>query len=67
MPGPTRTLRRDLQELGPITEFSIAGDAGDRQPLERVYRVEGADMVEFYTVRYTADSTIDDLELLREY
>jgi len=56
-----------LQELGPITEFSIAGDAGDRQPLERVYRVEGADMVEFYTVRYTADSTIDDLELLREY
>jgi len=66
VPGPVRTLRRDLQELGPITEYSIAADAG-RQPLERVYRVEGAEMVEFYTVRYAADSTIDELELLREY
>jgi CubicO group peptidase (beta-lactamase class C family) len=67
VPGPIRTLRRDLQELGPITSYSLAAESGGRHPLERVYRVEGANMVEFYTVRYTADSTIDDLELLREY
>jgi hypothetical protein len=67
VPGPIRTLRRDLQELGPITSYSVAAESGGRHPLERVYRVEGANMVEFYTVRYTADSTIDDLELLREY
>jgi hypothetical protein len=32
-----------------------------------VYRVEGRDMVEYYTVRYAADAKILGLELFREY
>jgi hypothetical protein len=32
-----------------------------------VYRVEGKDMVEFYTVRYGAGAKILALDLFREY
>jgi hypothetical protein len=33
----------------------------------RVYRVEEKDMVEFYTVSYSQDSRIDDIDLFSEY
>jgi hypothetical protein len=33
----------------------------------RVYRVEEKDMVEFYTVNYSQDSRIDDIDLFSEY
>jgi hypothetical protein len=35
--------------------------------VRRVYRVEEKDMVEFYTVGYTPDSRIDDIDLFSEY
>jgi CubicO group peptidase (beta-lactamase class C family) len=64
---PTQTLRRDLAELGPILHFSVAADHATVAGRTRVYRVEGKDMVEFYTVRYGADAKILGLELFREY
>jgi hypothetical protein len=33
----------------------------------RVYRVEEKAMVEFYTVTYSQDSRIDDIDLFSEY
>lgn len=67
IPAPLDTLRRDLHELGAINRFSLAADASSAHPHQRVYRVEGEDMVEFYTVRYTPDALIDDVDLFREY
>ncbi len=64
---PTQTLRRDLSELGPIQHFSVAADRGTLEGRVRVYRVEGKDMVEFYTVKYGADAKILALDLLREF
>ncbi|MEP6885264.1 MAG: serine hydrolase domain-containing protein [Gammaproteobacteria bacterium] len=64
---PTQTLRRDLAELGPILHFSVAADHATSGGRTRVYRVEGRDMVNFYTVRYGADSKIQDLELFQEF
>lgn len=66
VPSAMNTLRRDLSELGPVVSFALV-DQRERSPLERVYRVEKKDMVEFFTVRYTPDGRIDDLELLSEY
>ncbi len=43
--------------------MTLAEQRGDA----RVYRVEKKDMVEFFTVRYSPDSLIDDLELFSEY
>ena len=67
MPSTMSTLQRDLHELGTINRFSLAKDASPDDAHRRVYRVEGDDMVEFYTVTYTDDSRIDSLDLFREY
>jgi hypothetical protein len=67
VPSTMNTLRRDLHELGTMNRFSLAQEVSPEHPHRRVYRVEGDDMVEFYTVDYTDDSRIDGLELLREY
>ena len=64
---PVQTLRRDLSELGPILRFSLAAEHGSLLGRTRVYRVEGKDMVEFYTVRYGANAKILALDLFREY
>jgi hypothetical protein len=64
---PTQTLRRDLAELGPILHFNVAADHVTLEGRTRVYRVEGKDMVEFYTVRYGAGAKILALDLFREY
>ena len=64
---PVQTLRRDLVELGPILHFTVASDHHTPEGWIRVYRVEGQDMVEFYTVKYGADAKILDLDLLREF
>jgi CubicO group peptidase (beta-lactamase class C family) len=66
IPSAMNTLRRDLQELGPVLRLALAGERRG-EPQERVYRVEKRDMVEFFTVRYAADSTIDDIDLLSEF
>ncbi len=65
MPSSTDTLRRDLRELGPLLRLTLAGERG--AGAERVYRVEKKDMLEFFTVRYAPDSSIDDVELFSEY
>ena len=66
VPGAMSTLRRDLQERGPILKLTLAEQGVATDP-QRVYRVEEKDMVEFYTVRYAPDSRIDDLDLFSEY
>lgn len=64
---PLRTLRRDLDELGPILHFSVASQHDTAEGRDRVYRVEGKDMVEFYAVSYGSDAKISAVELFREY
>ena len=65
-PAVINTLRRDLRERGPILTLTVAQERGS-VPARRVYRVEEKDMVEFYTVRYTQESQIDDIDLFSEY
>jgi CubicO group peptidase (beta-lactamase class C family) len=66
VPAAMATLRRDLQERGPILRLSLAERLGGTDA-RRVYRVEEKDMVEFYTVRYSQDARIDDIDLFSEY
>jgi CubicO group peptidase (beta-lactamase class C family) len=66
VPAALNTLRRDLRERGPILTVSLAESRGGSNA-RRVYRVEEKDMVEFYTVGYTPDSRIDDIDLFSEY
>ena len=42
-------------------------DQGVGADSRRVYRAEEKDMVEFYTVDYSPDARIDDLDLFSEY
>jgi CubicO group peptidase (beta-lactamase class C family) len=65
VPSAMNTLRRDLQERGPIVKFALAEQGGGAD--SRVYRAEEKDMVEFYTVNYSPDSRIDDIDLLSQY
>jgi CubicO group peptidase (beta-lactamase class C family) len=72
VPSSMDTLRRDLKELGPILTLTLVEQSGvgavrGGMDQQRVYRVEKKDMVEFFTVRYTPDALIDDIELLSEY
>jgi len=66
VPSAMNTLRRDLQERGPILKFTLA-EQGRGADSRRVYRAEEKDMVEFYTVNYSSDSRIDDIDLFSEY
>jgi hypothetical protein len=65
-PATINTLRRDLQERGPILKLTVAEERAG-VPARRIYRAEEKDMVEFYTVAYTPDSQIDDIDLFSEY
>jgi Beta-lactamase len=66
VPAAMNTLRRDLRERGPILKLDLAEQRGGAEA-RRVYRVEEKDMVEFYTVAYSPDSRIEDIDLLSEY
>jgi CubicO group peptidase (beta-lactamase class C family) len=66
VPSTVNTLRRDLSERGPILNLNLAEQRGSAD-VRRVYRVEEKDMVQFYTVSYTRDSLIDDINLFNEY
>jgi CubicO group peptidase (beta-lactamase class C family) len=57
------TLRRDLQERGPILDLELV----DETAHARVYRAEEKDMMEFYTVAYAPDGRIEDFDLSSEY
>ncbi len=65
VPAAMSTLRRDLRERGPILKLALADERAAHA--RRVYRVEEKDMVEFYTVSYLPDSSIDDIDLFSEY
>lgn len=62
---PAQTLRRELHELGPILRFSLVAEhsAGTH----RVYRVEGKDMVDFFGIDYGQGTSLQSLDLFREY
>lgn len=60
------TLHRTLVEAGPVLELSVADDRRVGAGRERVYRVEQADMVDFYRVSYRG-ATPRAITLLREY
>ena len=60
------TLRRTLLEAGPVLTLSVADDHVTGSARERVYRVEQADMVDFYRVSYRG-KTARTIELFREY
>ena len=65
-PAAINTLRRDLQERGPILKLTVADERGDVRA-RRIYRAEEKDMVEFYSVGYTQDAQIEDIDLFSEY
>jgi hypothetical protein len=65
VPAALSTLRRDLKERGPILQLTLVDQSGGTA--RRVYRAEEKDMVEFFTVSYGQDSTIDDIDLFAEY
>jgi CubicO group peptidase (beta-lactamase class C family) len=65
VPAALNTLKRDLRERGPILNLATAAQSGG--DARRVYRVEEKDMVEFYTVSYSSDAKIDDIDLFSEY
>jgi hypothetical protein len=68
----TAALARDLHATGAIGATSFAeerlasGGAPERQ-LERVYRVETAEMVDFFTVRYGQGGAVEHIDLYHEY
>jgi hypothetical protein len=66
VPAAMNTLRRDLRERGPILKLTLADEVGGT-PARRVYRAEEKNMVEFYSVSYSPDSAIDDIDLFSEY
>ena len=66
VPAAMGTLRRDLRERGPILKLDLAEQRGGHRS-RRVYRALEQSMVEYYTVSYSPDSRIDDIELLSEY
>lgn len=60
-------LARDLRETGPIEDISFSEERKTPAGLERVYRVDTQEMVDFFTVRYLNGGIIDDIALYHEY
>lgn len=62
-----RALARDLRETGPIQGVSFAEERDAGIGLERVYRVDTRQMVDYFTVRYRRDGLIEAIDLYHEY
>jgi hypothetical protein len=60
-------LARDLRETGPIERLAFAEERSAKAGLERVYRVDTREMVDFFTVRYLKGGVIDEVALYHEY
>jgi CubicO group peptidase (beta-lactamase class C family) len=60
-------LARDLEETGPISGVAFAEERQVAGGVERTYRVETRDMVDFFTVRYRADGAPSSIALYHEY
>jgi CubicO group peptidase (beta-lactamase class C family) len=62
-----RALTRDLRETGPVERLAFAEERNTKAGLERVYRLDTREMVDFFTVRYLEGGAIDGVELYHEY
>ena len=61
-------LGRELRAAGPIAAVTLASEEGAHGMLERVYRVDAKEMVDFFSVRYNAaDGAVDDASVYQEY
>ena len=60
-------LTRELKSVGPIRSVALAEDHRDSNRSARVYRIELAQMTDYFRVQYRADGTIQDLDLYREF
>lgn len=60
-------LARDLRDTGPIDNVSFAEERDTDAGLERVYRVDTKQMVDYFTVRYRRGGFIDAIDLYHEY
>ena len=60
-------LARDLKATGPVGRTSLAEERLEQGTLERVYRVETKEMVDYFTVRYGASDAVDSVALYHEY
>lgn len=62
-----RALARDFTATGPVRSTNFAEERTVRGVLERVYRVETAQMVDYFTVRYGQQGAMEDVELYQEF
>jgi CubicO group peptidase (beta-lactamase class C family) len=60
-------LARDLRATGPVQAIALSEQRSTPAGLERVYRVDTKEMVDFFTVRYSKSGLVDDVELYHEY
>jgi CubicO group peptidase (beta-lactamase class C family) len=60
-------LARDLGETGPVEGIAFSEQRDTPDGLERVYRVDTREMVDFFTVRYSKRGLIDAVALYHEY
>jgi len=60
-------LGRDLRATGPVETTTLVGETISRGALERIYRVETKEMVDFFTVRYDDGGAVDDVSVYQEY
>ena len=60
-------LARDFRETGPVEDISFAEERDTGVALERVYRVDTKQMVDYFTVRYRRGGLIDAIDLYHEY
>jgi CubicO group peptidase (beta-lactamase class C family) len=60
-------LGRELHAAGPVAAVTLASETRAHGMLERVYRVEAKEMVDFFSVRYAADGALDDAAVYQEY
>ena len=63
--GPA--LAHELKSVGPIRSVTLSEEMVSPGNDARVYRVELAQMVDYLTVRYSSDGSIDNLQVYREY
>jgi CubicO group peptidase (beta-lactamase class C family) len=66
-PTWTAALARDLHVTGAIGAVSFAEEQLGPGHLERVYRVETAEMVDLFTVRYGQGGAVERVDLYHEY
>ena len=68
LPGSWRAaLRRELAAIGPVQSIGVVDESHADDRFERVYRVEAADMVDFFTVRYDASGAAELVGVYQEY